>query len=96
MRQRDNLLEVCSADGKCSVQRLLIAGTTELHHVKCWHTIRTMLPCSWLDKRAAVLQGKDDVTGEPLIRRKDDTAETLRKRLASFSQQTTPVSCQQT
>jgi adenylate kinase len=35
--------------------------------------------------------GKDDVTGEPLIRRKDDTAETLRKRLASFSQQTTPV-----
>jgi adenylate kinase family enzyme len=35
------------------------------------------------------------VTGEPLIRRKDDTAETLRKRLASFSQQTTPVSCHQ-
>ena len=42
-----------------------------------------------------MLQGKDDVTGEPLIRRKDDTAETLRKRLASFSQQTTPVSCHQ-
>lgn len=35
--------------------------------------------------------GKDDVTGEPLIKRKDDTAETLRKRLAAFSQQTSPV-----
>jgi adenylate kinase family enzyme len=39
----------------------------------------------------ALLQGKDDVTGEPLIRRKDDTAETLRKRLAAFSEQTSPV-----
>jgi len=36
-------------------------------------------------------EGRDDVTGEPLIRRKDDNAETLRKRLAAFQQQTTPV-----
>ena len=35
--------------------------------------------------------GKDDVTGEPLVKRKDDNAETLRKRLAAFSQQTSPV-----
>ena len=35
--------------------------------------------------------GKDDVTGEPLIRRKDDNAETLRARLAAFHSQTSPV-----
>ncbi len=33
----------------------------------------------------------DDVTGEPLIRRSDDNAETLKKRLASFHSQTKPV-----
>ena len=34
---------------------------------------------------------KDDVTGEPLIQRSDDNAETLKKRLASYHDQTTPV-----
>ena len=34
---------------------------------------------------------KDDVTGEPLIQRSDDNEETLRKRLATYHQQTTPV-----
>lgn len=33
----------------------------------------------------------DDVTGEPLIQRSDDNVETLRKRLASYHQQTAPV-----
>mmetsp|Transcript_36534 Transcript_36534/g.53601 ORF Transcript_36534/g.53601 Transcript_36534/m.53601 type:complete len:278 (+) Transcript_36534:83-916(+) len=33
----------------------------------------------------------DDVTGEPLSRRKDDTAEALKKRLESFHAQTAPV-----
>ena len=35
--------------------------------------------------------GVDDVTGEPLIKRKDDTAEILKSRLRSFREQTTPV-----
>eukprot|EP00898_Chlorokybus_atmophyticus_P002845 jgi/Chlat1/3561/Chrsp234S03556 len=35
--------------------------------------------------------GKDDVTGEPLIQRKDDNEETLKKRLEAFSKQTSPV-----
>ncbi|XAR64423.1 Adenylate kinase [Bertholletia excelsa] len=35
--------------------------------------------------------GVDDVTGEPLIQRKDDTAEVLKSRLAAFHQQTEPV-----
>lgn len=35
--------------------------------------------------------GVDDITGEPLIKRKDDNAETLKARLAAFHAQTTPV-----
>ena len=34
---------------------------------------------------------KDDVTGEPLIQRSDDNADTLKKRLATYHAQTTPV-----
>eukprot|EP00161_Ancyromonas_sigmoides_P007913 TRINITY_DN1993_c0_g2_i1.p2 TRINITY_DN1993_c0_g2~~TRINITY_DN1993_c0_g2_i1.p2 ORF type:complete len:236 (+),score=133.35 TRINITY_DN1993_c0_g2_i1:82-789(+) len=33
----------------------------------------------------------DDETGEPLVRRSDDTAESLRKRLATYHTQTAPV-----
>ena len=36
--------------------------------------------------------GKDDVTGEPLTKRKDDNEETLRARLKAFEDQTRPVS----
>eukprot|EP01084_Bolivina_argentea_P311105 538478_1 len=35
--------------------------------------------------------GFDDVTGEPLYQRKDDTAEVLPKRLENYHSQTTPV-----
>ncbi|CAM9510504.1 unnamed protein product, partial [Discosporangium mesarthrocarpum] len=35
--------------------------------------------------------GKDDVTGEPLTRRSDDTAEKLKSRLEAFHKQTKPV-----
>lgn len=34
---------------------------------------------------------KDDVTGEPLIQRSDDNADTLKKRLSTYHQQTSPV-----
>ncbi len=34
---------------------------------------------------------KDDVTGEPLIQRTDDNADTLKKRLGTYHEQTTPV-----
>ncbi|KAL8667995.1 MAG: hypothetical protein Q9168_007132 [Polycauliona sp. 1 TL-2023] len=34
---------------------------------------------------------KDDVTGEPLIQRSDDNAETLKKRLGAYHEQTSPV-----
>jgi len=35
--------------------------------------------------------GKDDVTGEPLTQREDDTEETVRKRLAIYHAQTKPL-----
>ena len=34
---------------------------------------------------------KDDITGEPLIQRSDDNAETLVKRLITYHKQTKPV-----
>ncbi len=36
--------------------------------------------------------GVDDLTGEPLVKRKDDNAETLKSRLSAFHAQTAPVS----
>ena len=36
-------------------------------------------------------EGVDDVTGEPLIQRKDDNAEVLKKRMSAYHQQTEPI-----
>ncbi len=33
----------------------------------------------------------DDLTGEPLIQRKDDNAEVLKKRMVAYHEQTTPI-----
>merc|ERR1712216_631674 len=37
------------------------------------------------------VDGKDDITGEPLTKRKDDNEETLKSRLSAFHAQTKPV-----
>jgi len=37
------------------------------------------------------VEGKDDVTGEALMRRKDDNPDTIRTRLQAFHKQTMPV-----
>lgn len=37
------------------------------------------------------VEGKDDVTGEPLMQRKDDTREALVTRMASYNKSTTPI-----
>ena len=37
------------------------------------------------------VEGKDDVTGEPLIQRDDDKPETVKKRLEVYRQQTRPL-----
>lgn len=37
------------------------------------------------------VEGKDDVTGEPLTQRADDTPETLEKRMASYNAVTKPI-----
>lgn len=53
--------------------------------VQCMETVHG-------DRRLALqVPGVDDITGEPLIRRKDDNADTLKSRLAAFHKQTTPV-----
>ncbi|HBR97101.1 MAG TPA: adenylate kinase [Gammaproteobacteria bacterium] len=36
-------------------------------------------------------EGKDDVTGEPLVQRDDDTEETVRSRLKVYHEQTAPL-----
>lgn len=49
-----------------------------------------LLPCA--EKFAPPkVAGVDDVTGEPLVKRKDDNAETLKSRLSAFHAQTAPV-----
>jgi len=37
------------------------------------------------------VEGKDDVTGEPLVQRDDDQEETVQKRLAVYHEQTAPL-----
>ena len=37
------------------------------------------------------VEGRDDVTGEPLVQREDDQAETVKKRLDVYSAQTRPL-----
>lgn len=44
-----------------------------------------------LENKPPKTAGVDDVTGEPLIQRKDDTEETVRKRLDVYHKQTEPL-----
>jgi adenylate kinase len=44
-----------------------------------------------VDSQPPKEQGKDDVTGEPLIQRPDDSEETVRKRLGVYQSQTSPL-----
>ena len=37
------------------------------------------------------VEGKDDVTGEPLVQRDDDKEDTVKKRLDVYSSQTRPL-----
>jgi adenylate kinase len=36
-------------------------------------------------------EGRDDVTGEPLVQREDDNADTVRNRLNAYHEQTAPL-----
>jgi len=37
------------------------------------------------------VEGKDDITGEPLMQRKDDNAEALKKRMGDYNKKTQPI-----
>lgn len=58
-----------------------------VHLTKCGKSEADVLESNSPPKKAMT----DDVTGEPLIQRSDDTADTLRKRLVTYHQQTDPV-----
>ncbi|WP_431686363.1 adenylate kinase [Hahella sp. NBU794] len=44
-----------------------------------------------VDYNPPKVEGKDDVTGEPLVQREDDKEETVRKRLEVYHSQTAPL-----
>eukprot|EP01034_Spumella_vulgaris_P021598 gene21598-27636_t len=46
---------------------------------------------SIMDAGMLVEEGKDDITGEPIVKRGDDTADKLRTRLEEFHNKTQPV-----
>ncbi len=56
--------------------RLLHPASGRIYHIKY---------------RPPKTQGKDDITGEPLVYRKDDEEETVRKRLKIYHDQTSPL-----
>ena len=44
-----------------------------------------------VDFKPPRVQGRDDVTGEPLVQRPDDNEETVRRRIATYHTQTKPL-----
>lgn len=75
----DHVLEI-SVDDEEIVQRMsgrrVHPGSGRVYHI---------------DHNPPQAEGKDDVTGEPLIQRADDNEETVRKRLAIYHEQTQPL-----
>lgn len=75
----DKVLEI-SVDDEEIVARLsgrrVHEGSGRIYHV---------------DHNPPKVEGVDDVTGDPLIQRPDDTEETVRKRLAVYHEQTEPL-----
>jgi len=71
----------------------VIEVTISLYHpIYCnisWlkHIFMFIVLCGWW----CPLQGKDDVTGEPLEQRHDDKPETVQKRLEAYKKMTEPV-----
>ncbi|XP_024286665.1 GTP:AMP phosphotransferase AK3, mitochondrial [Oncorhynchus tshawytscha] len=81
-------------DGVCSVDTVINMDVP-------FQTIKQRLTSRWLhlpsgrvyniDFNPPKISGLDDVTGEPLIQRDDDTPETITRRLRSYENQTQPV-----
>ncbi|CDQ80137.1 unnamed protein product [Oncorhynchus mykiss] len=81
-------------DGVCSVDTVINMDVP-------FQIIKQRLTSRWLhlpsgrvyniDFNPPKISGLDDVTGEPLIQRDDDTPETITRRLRSYEKQTQPV-----
>ena len=74
------MLRLCCAS---SVRRGGLQSLTPTHPLSS----RAVCVCAQPPK----VEGKDDLTGEPLMKRKDDNEATLRNRLKAFHDQTKPV-----
>ncbi|XP_021458791.1 GTP:AMP phosphotransferase AK3, mitochondrial isoform X1 [Oncorhynchus mykiss] len=83
-----------SLDNVCSVDTVINLDVP-------YQTIKQRLTSRWLhlpsgrvyniDFNPPKIAGLDDVTGEPLIQRDDDTPETVTRRLKAYENQTRPV-----
>uniref|UniRef100_A0A8C7JSX5 GTP:AMP phosphotransferase AK3, mitochondrial n=1 Tax=Oncorhynchus kisutch TaxID=8019 RepID=A0A8C7JSX5_ONCKI len=83
-----------SLDNVCSVNTVINLDVP-------YQTIKQRLTSRWLhlpsgrvyniDFNPPKIAGLDDVTGEPLIQRDDDTPETVTRRLKAYENQTRPV-----
>ncbi|XP_038826528.1 GTP:AMP phosphotransferase AK3, mitochondrial [Salvelinus namaycush] len=83
-----------SLDNVCSVDTVINLDVP-------YQTIKQRLTSRWLhlpsgrvyniDFNPPKIAGLDDVTGEPLIQRDDDTPETVTRRLKAYENQTQPV-----
>lgn len=81
-------------DGVCSVDVVINMDVP-------FQTIKQRLVSRWLhlpsgrvynvDFNPPKIAGLDDVTGEPLVQRDDDTPETVTRRLKAYEKQTQPV-----
>lgn len=81
-------------DGFCSVDTVINLDVP-------FHTIKQRLTSRWVhlpsgrvynvDFNPPKTAGVDDVTGEPLVQRDDDTPETVTRRLKAYENQTQPV-----
>lgn len=75
----------CSAPGHLAARRPPPCG------------VHSAVPAAAITLRATTgrgstqVAGVDDQTGEPLVKRKDDNADTLKTRLAAFHAQTSPI-----
>ncbi|KAJ3577413.1 hypothetical protein NPX13_g3151 [Xylaria arbuscula] len=73
-----------------SLDKMLAEKDQKLQHAADWCT----LPPAARTTRSSTppkVSMTDDLTGEPLIQRSDDNAEALKKRLATYHAQTSPV-----
>ena len=75
------------ATERATLARERVAVATARHNPQLQHIADSAMRVM----RPRLFEGKDDVTGEPLIQRDDDKEETVKKRLEVYAAQTRPL-----